>query len=99
MICRTFSVSEVADYLGICPDSVRLMEANGVIKRIKGVPGVKYRRRDIYALTEENPNDCTPAGFHRLRNKLKLKQLEIDRLRKALEFLSNQALQLKGEDE
>lgn len=97
MICRTFSRNEVADILGVSPDSVITMEENGVLKRIRGVPGVKFRKRDIYALMHEDVEDCTPAAVNRLKRKIRRQREEITQLREALRFISAEAQRREAE--
>lgn len=53
MVCRTFSRNEVAELLGVSVGTVINMEQEGTLKRLKCVPGVKFNRRDVYAVLNE----------------------------------------------
>jgi transposase len=57
MVCRTFSRNEVAELLGVSVGTVINMEQEGTLKRLKGVPGVKFNRRDVYAVLNEKEDD------------------------------------------
>lgn len=57
MVCRTFSRNEVAELLGVSVGTVINMEQDGTLKRLKGVPGVKFNRRDVYAVLNEKDDD------------------------------------------
>ena len=64
MACRTFSTAEVATLFGISADSVRKMEQDGILRRLK-VPGIRYSRSEVYAVLREG------AEIERLRGALR----------------------------
>lgn len=96
MACRTFSTKEVADLFGISPDTVYRMEQNGTLKRLK-IPGVRYSRREVYAILREGAETCTVASVRRLEEALRQKDAEIERLRGALRTIAEEARRQGGE--
>lgn len=95
MACRTFSPAEVAELLGISVDSVYRMEQNGTLKRLK-VPGLRFSRREVYAILREGAETCTVASVRRLEEKIRMKDAEIERLRSALRTIAEEARRQGG---
>ena len=90
MDCRTFSTAEVATLFGISADSVRKMEQDGILRRLK-VPGIRYSRSEVYAVLREGAETCTVASIRRLEEKIRMKDAEIKRLRGALRTIAEEA--------
>lgn len=90
MACRTFSTAEVANLFGISLDSVRKMEQDGALRRLK-IPGVRYSRREVYAVLREGAETCTVASVRRLEDEIRQKDAEIERLRGALRTIAEEA--------
>lgn len=90
MACRTFSTAEVATLFGISADSVRKMEQDGILRRLK-VPGIRYSRSEVYAVLREGAETCTVASVRRLEEKIRMKDAEIERLRGALRTIAEEA--------
>lgn len=90
MACRTFSTAEVANLFGISLDSVRKMEQEGALRRLK-IPGVRYSRREVYAVLREGAETCTVASVRRLEDEIRQKDAEIERLRGALRTIAEEA--------
>lgn len=67
MACRTFSTTEIATLFGISADSVRKMEQDGILRRMK-VPGIRYSRSEVYAVLREGA-EATVQVSARLRKR------------------------------
>lgn len=90
MVCITFSTAEVATLFGIYADSVRKMEQDGILRRLK-VPGIRYSRSEVYAVLREGAETCTVASVRRLEEKIRMKDAEIEKLRGALRKIAEEA--------
>lgn len=90
MACRTFSTAEVATLFGISADSVRKMEQDGILRRLK-VPGIRYSRSEVYAVLREGAETCTVGEVKRLQEAIREKDAEINRLRSALRTIAEEA--------
>lgn len=90
MACRTFSTAEVANLFGISPDSVRKMEQDGILRRLR-VPGIRYSRSEVYAVLREGAETCTVGEVKRLQEAIREKDAEINRLRSALRTIAEEA--------
>lgn len=90
MTCRTFSTAEVASLFGISSDSVRKMEQDGILKRLK-VPGIRYSRSEVYAVLREGAETCTVGEVKRLQEAIREKDAEINRLRSTLRTIAEEA--------
>lgn len=90
MACRTFSTAEVANLFGISLDSVRKMEQDGILRRLK-VPGIRYSRSEVYAVLREGAETCTVGEVKRLQEAIREKDAEINRLRSALRTIAEEA--------
>ncbi len=90
MACRTFSTAEVATLFGISADSVRKMEQDGILRRLR-VPGIRYSRSEVYAVLREGAETCTVASVRRLEDEIRQKDAEIERLRGALRTIAEEA--------
>lgn len=95
MACRTFSTKEVADLFGVSPDTVYRMEQNGTLRRLK-IPGVRYSRREVYAILREGAETCTVGEVKRLQEAIREKDAEIERLRGALRTIAEEARRQGG---
>ena len=89
MACRTFSTAEVATLFGISADSVRKMEQDGILRRLK-VPGIRYSRSEVYAV-REGAETCTVGEVKRLQEAIREKDAEINRLRSTLRTIAEEA--------
>lgn len=90
MACRTFSTAEVATLFGISADSVRKMEQDGILRRLR-VPGIRYSRSEVYAVLREGAETCTVGEVKRLQEAIREKDAEINRLRSALRTIAEEA--------
>ncbi|WP_444196101.1 hypothetical protein [Dialister succinatiphilus] len=90
MACRTFSTAEVATLFGISADSVRKMEQDGILRRLK-VPGIRYSRSEVYAVLREGAETCTVGEVKRLQEAIREKDAEINRLRSTLRTIAEEA--------
>lgn len=90
MACRTFSTAEVANLFGISPDSVRKMEQDGILRRLR-VPGIRYSRSEVYAVLREGAETCTVGEVKRLQEAIREKDAEINRLRSTLRTIAEEA--------
>lgn len=95
MACRTFSTAEVANLFGISSDSVRKMEQDGILRRLR-VPGIRYSRSEVYAVLRERAETCTVASVRRLEEAIRQKDAEIERLRGALRTIAEEARRQGG---
>lgn len=90
MACRTFSTAEVATLFGISADSVRKMEQDGILRRLK-VPGIRYSRSEVYAVLREGAETCTVGEVKRLQEAIREKDAEINGLRSTLRTIAEEA--------
>ena len=95
MACRTFSTAEVATLFGISADSVRKMEQDGILRRLR-VPGIRYSRSEVYAVLREGAETCTVGEVKRLQEAIREKDAEINRLRGALHTIAEEARRQEG---
>lgn len=95
MACRTFSTAEVATLFGISADSVRKMEQDGILRRLR-VPGIRYSRSEVYAVLREGAETCTVGEVKRLQEAIREKDAEINRLRGALRTIAEEAQRQGG---
>lgn len=95
MACRTFSTAEVATLFGISADSVRKMEQDGILRRLR-VPGIRYSRSEVYAVLREGAETCTVGEVKRLQEAIREKDAEINRLRSTLRTIAEEARRQGG---
>ena len=95
----TYSVKEAAEVLNVSEDSIRKMEANGSIRRLKKVPGIRFSRKDILACADLTDQDIRPSQIRQLKADLDRERTENERLRERLRKLiiaANQAAVEEG---
>lgn len=61
---------EAAKLLKVSEISVARMEKEGVIRRCKHIPGIKYRKADIYKLLEIKQDPMSPFERRRLEERI-----------------------------
>lgn len=52
----TVTVKQAAELLGVSEDTIRQMEADGALKRLKKLRGVRFNRKTILDVAEEQEN-------------------------------------------
>lgn len=83
----TFTQQELADRWGVTKQTIKNMENAGQLKRLLGIPGVRYRAREVYALEgmeEKDWDPMTPFERRKLLHEIEEKDREIERLKAAL---------------
>lgn len=77
----TVSVNEAARILGISPDTVRQMEADGSLKRLKKLRGVRFNRKAILDAAEEQEDGIRRKDYQALLAENRRLREENDNLR------------------
>lgn len=78
----TYTVKEAAAVLGLSEDSIRKMDANGVLPRLKKIPGcIRFSRRDVLACADIVDLDVRPSQIRQLKAELEKEQAENKRLK------------------
>lgn len=77
MACRTLSTAEVATLFGISADSVRKMEQDGILRRLK-VPGIRYSRSEVYAVLREGAEATVQVSARLLKRRGARKEKHYD---------------------
>lgn len=96
----TYSVKEAAEVLGLSPESIRKMEVNGILPRLKKIPGcIRFSRRDVLACADLVDQDVRPSQIRKLQADLAREREANARLRERLRQLiiaANQAAVEEG---
>ena len=96
----TYSVKEAAEALGLSPESIRKMEVNGILPRLKKIPGcIRFSRRDVLACADLVDQDVRPSQIRKLQADLAREREANARLRERLRQLiiaANQAAVEEG---
>lgn len=91
----TYSVKEAAEVLNLSADTIRKMEANGTIKRLKKITGcIRFSRKDVLACADLVDQDVRPSQIRQLQAELARERAENERLRgriRQLVIAANQA--------
>ncbi len=96
MEALTVTVKQAADLLGVSEDTIRQMEADGCLKRLKKLRGVRFNRKAILDAAEEQEDGVRRRDYLALQaenQKLKAENAELKallrrRLSEALEDLN-----------
>lgn len=96
----TYSVKEAAEVLGLSVDSIRKMEVNGILPRLKKIPGcIRFSKKDVLACVDLVDQDVRPSQIRQLQAELARERTENERLRERLRKLviaANQAAMEEG---
>lgn len=78
----TYTVKEAAEVLGLSEDSIRKMDANGVLPRLKKIPGcIRFSRKDVLACADLVDQDVRPSQIRQLKADLEKEREENERLK------------------
>lgn len=88
----TVSVNEAARMLGVSPDTVRQMEADGSLKRLKKLRGVRFNRQSILDAAEEQEDGIRRQDYQALLTENRRLRVENKSLRALFRQRLNEAL-------
>ena len=96
----TYSTKEAAEALGLSVDTIRKMEADGSLPRLKKITGcIRFSRKDVLACADLVDQDVRPSQIRQLQADLTRERAENERLRERLRKLiiaANQAAVEEG---
>ena len=82
-----FTIDELAQRWNCTKEAVRQRERDGLLKRCVGLPGVRFRAKEVYELegmSEKDLNPHTPFEWRRMRQNLDAVRKENGELRARL---------------
>lgn len=82
-----FTIDELAQRWNCTKEAVRQRERDGLLKRCVGLPGVRFRAKEVYAMegmTEKDFNPHTAFEWRRLNQELDIVRKENSELRARL---------------
>ena len=63
----TFTQQEVMERWGLAKRTVIELEHRGILHRLRQLPGVRYRAREVYLAEEVDKEDLKPLAFQERR--------------------------------
>ena len=81
MEALTVTVKQAADLLGVSEDTIRQMEADGSLKRLKKLRGVRFNRQAILDAAEEQEDGIRRKDYQALLAENRRLREENDNLR------------------
>lgn len=95
-----FSAQETAVILDIPVSAVYRLKDDGKLKRLKDLPGVKFRKKDVLALAGLDFNEITPFEVERLKNENEALKAAVQRLERAIRSINiATAMAMAGKEE
>lgn len=76
---------EAAELLNVGVSTIYDLRNRGVLKQLKNLPGVRFRKKDIYAIAEEKQNmeEYSPFQFRKLKAELANEKAKNQKIRSA----------------
>lgn len=82
------SAQEASEILGIPLSAVYRLKDDGKLKRLKDLPGVKFRKKDVLALAGLDSNEITPFEIQRLKSENETLKAAVSRLERAIRSIN-----------
>lgn len=95
----TFDPKETAEILGIPVSAVYKLREDGKIKKLPDLPGIKFRRKDVFALAGLKEKEYSPFEFQKLKAENENLQNQLTKLRGIMRSLNITLLTALGEEE
>lgn len=95
MECLTYDVKETAKVLGLAEASVRRMKDNGVLRPCRGIPGIRFSRKDVEALAGIS-GEYSPYRYREMKAENERLKAEVFRLKTGISRLQRVAVEVAG---
>ena len=92
-----YTVSDVAKLLKCKETSVYNMRDKGTLHQLKGVPGVRFNKKEVESLVGLE-DEYTPIAFRKMKVEVEKLQQENNRLKSEIKKITSQMLVIVGNE-